>query len=84
MTYEDLPCACAKQELYRFLNDIPEKELRDYVNEVIALNRNLSVDVAKYKKMLRQNEVKQIMLHFGFIEEENFDKKNPQPVKAGD
>lgn len=69
-TYNQLPCACGKQELYRLLNDIPEKELRDFVNEVIATNRKLDLEVAKYKKILRKNEVRKVMLHFGYLESE--------------
>lgn len=69
MSFNKLPCHMYKQELFKHLNDIPEQELRDAINEIIALNRRLPIDKAKFKKVVWKNEVKMVMIHFGYLEE---------------
>lgn len=54
-----------KSKLFKELNFLPINELRKKVNEVIAFNRNLSLDKAKYKKIIRPNELEQIKTFFG-------------------
>lgn len=69
MTNSNLPRACTKQVLYRYLKDIPEKEFRSIVNKIISQNRKLPFQIAKFKKNLRQNEVREVMEFFGYLEE---------------
>lgn len=79
MTFSDLPRACGKQELFRLLIDIPERELRNTTNAIISLNRRLPIATARFKKMLRKNEVELVMVHFGYLDSEVFvaETKNP-------
>jgi hypothetical protein len=47
-----------KKKLFEKYNYLPEDEMRVVLNEIIAKNRNLAFDIAKYKKILRPTEVR--------------------------
>lgn len=47
-----------KKKLFRKYHYLPEEEMRIILNEIIAKNRNLPYDRAKYKKIIRPNEVR--------------------------
>lgn len=54
-----------KSKLFATLNFIPTPELRETINNVIADNRKISLDKAKFKKCIRPNEVRIIKNYFG-------------------
>lgn len=70
MTTKIFPKACDKQELYKTLIAIPYRELRTTTNKIIAENRGLPLQQAKFKKVLRKNEVRLVMEFFGYLEPE--------------
>lgn len=59
--------ACTKKELHKKLNEVPEKLLRDTINQVMADNRGLEINLVKFKKFVRQNEVKMVLLELGYL-----------------
>lgn len=50
-----------KKELFKKHYFLPEAEMRNTINEIIAKNRNLEISVAKYKKNLRPIEVREFL-----------------------
>lgn len=54
-----------KQELFKELNFLCDKELRKKVNEVLELSRGLPYDTVKYVKTLYPKEVKIIKDFYG-------------------
>ena len=50
-----------KKKLFEKYYYLPDGEMRITINEIIANNRNLPVAVAKFKKYLRPNEVKEFL-----------------------
>lgn len=59
--------ACFKQDLAKKLNVVPTNILRDTINRVMAENRGLDIQEVKYKRFVRQNEVKLILEELGFL-----------------
>ena len=54
-----------KSKLFSELMFIPSNELRHEINKVIAENRKIPIEKAKYKKFIRPNEVKMVKETFG-------------------
>lgn len=54
-----------KGQLFSKLKFIPIPELRKTINDIIAKNRELTLDKAKMKKYLRPNEVLKVQEYFG-------------------
>lgn len=54
-----------KSKLFSQLSFIPSPEFRIKVNDIIAENRKIPLQKAKYKKYLRPNEIALIKLAFG-------------------
>lgn len=54
-----------KAKLFKQLYFIPFRELRECINNVIAENRNIPLEKAKYKKYLRPNEAESVKEFFG-------------------
>lgn len=59
--------ACHKKDLSKMLREVPEKELRDTINKVMAKNRGLGISQVKYKRFVRQNEVQLILKELGYL-----------------
>lgn len=54
-----------KNKLFTQLHFISTPELREVVNQTIAINRNLTIDKAKLKRYLYPNEVLRVKEYFG-------------------
>lgn len=66
---QQLPCIAKKKRLFKHFNAISERELRKLMNKIISKNRNVDLSEAKKVKILRKNEVKNLMIELGEIEE---------------
>ncbi|WP_299618826.1 hypothetical protein [uncultured Tenacibaculum sp.] len=50
-----------KKKLFEKYYYLPEREIRATINEIIAENRALPLEIAKFKKNLRPNEVRRFL-----------------------
>lgn len=64
-----MPCACYKSKLLTELNTISRKDVLAAIYEVIQNNRNYTLEEAKNVKVLFKNEVKEVMINFGELED---------------
>ncbi len=64
-----------KADLFKYLIFIPTSEVRDEINRIISENRNIDISCAKFKKLIRPNEVVEVLEFFG-VEEETKTKQN--------
>jgi len=72
MKTKEWPRACTKAELYRHLNALPRKTVFMEMIEAIMNNdkrRNITEEKAKKVRTLRKNEVKQVLINLGELEE---------------
>lgn len=58
--------AFKKGQLEKFFPSIPYKEAARAASEIIAKNRNIDIDVAKHKQIIRPNELDLFKKRFGF------------------
>lgn len=54
-----------KNKLFKKYNFLPTREMRAGINEIIAENRNISLEKAKYKKIVRPIEISLFLEFFG-------------------
>lgn len=56
-----------KKKLFEKYYYLPEDEMRVTINEIIAKTRNLTFEVAKYKKKLRPTEVRLFLEEYDLV-----------------
>lgn len=56
-----------KGNLFKKYYYLPEREMRNTLNEIIAETRHLTFDVAKHKKKLRPSEVRKFLEAFDLV-----------------
>ena len=58
-----------KKKIYDLFSKLSTSEVRSTMNEIIMNNRNISIEEARKVRILRKNEVKQVAIELGEIEE---------------
>lgn len=65
---KEQPRAAGKGEMYKLLYPINEKEIRREALRIITEKRKVTLDEARKKRVLRENEVIALMRHFGVLD----------------
>lgn len=64
-----------KADLFKYLIFIPTSEVRDEINRIISKNRDIEISCAKFKKLIRPNEVAEVLEFFGIEEDAKTEQK---------
>ncbi|CAL2114123.1 conserved hypothetical protein [Tenacibaculum sp. 190130A14a] len=57
----------SKKKLFEKYYYLPEREMRNTINEIIAEIRHLPLEAAKHKKKLRPSEVRKFLEAFDLV-----------------
>ncbi len=63
----------SKSALYEYLIFIPTCEVREEINRIISECRKIPIEKARYKKLIRPNELKKVLDYFAVEENINQD-----------
>ncbi len=71
---KEWPRTCQKADLFKFLYPISDDEIKADLAPIISRNRNISLKEATYKRRIRRNECKAMLIVHGHIAHDEDDK----------
>lgn len=64
----EMPKACKKGDLYNYLHEWNPRVVSKDINEIMAKQRNLTIDEVKKEHLVLKPEVKELLENYGELE----------------